>query len=223
MKRLLFALWGLALCLPLFAQYNFPTEFERQMVISTASPKFHNYYISIQHAPKPPAEGGSVYYIYSQTSSHSDYTRFQFHLGSSVEEALETIATLRQLLSQPVNTTDSLQNYNIRSEVKVVASKRKKQGNVLRIHNDGQTGVVYITRQTLDIMDDALRNWDPETGTTFAKKTLSDPAAIQTEINMYANRLSSTKGSPTDYSPSYKKLIKKRLREYKKDIRALYP
>ena len=218
MKRLLFALWGLAVCLPLFAQYDFATEFERQMVISTASPKFHNYYISIQQAPKP-ADGGSVYYIYSQTSSHADYTRFQFHLGTTPEEALQTIATLRDILSRPVGTTDTLQNYKIRSEVKVVASKRQRQGNVLRIRNDGQNGVVYITRQTLDIMDDALRYWDPEAGTSFAKKNLSDPAAIQAEINLYANRLSSTKSSPTDYAPSYKKLFKQRIREYKKDLR----
>lgn len=219
MKRLLLAFLGLALCLPLFAQYDFATEFERKMVISTASPKFHNYYISIQQAPKPASDGGSVYYIYSQTSSHSDYTRFQFHLGTTQEEALQTIATLRDILFQPVGTTDTLQNYNIRSEVKVVASKRKRQGNVLRIHNDGQNGVVYLTRQTLDIMEDALHYWDPEAGTAFARKNLSDPAAIQAEINLYANRLSSTKSSPTDYAPSYKKLFKQRIREYKKDLR----
>lgn len=218
MKRLLFALWGLAVSIPLFAQYDFATEFERQMVISTASPKFHNYYISVQQAPKP-AGGGSVYYIYSQTSSHADYTRFQLHLGTTPEEALQTIAALRDILSRPVGTTDTLQNYNIRSEVKVVASKRQRQGNVLRIRNDGQNGVVYITRQTLDMMEDALRYWDPETGTSFAKKNLSDPAAIQAEINLYANRLSSTKSSPTDYAPSYKKLFKQRIREYKKDLR----
>jgi hypothetical protein len=217
MKRLIFALGSLFLCLPLFAQYDFATEFERQMVISTASPKFHNYYISIQNAPRP-SDGGSVYYIYSQTSSHADASRFQFHLGSSVEEALQTIETLRNMLDQPVGTTDTLQNYNIRSEVKVVASKRKRQGNVLRIHNNGQTGVVYLTRPTLDIMADAMRYWDPVAGTSFAKKQLSDKAAIQAEINLYANRLSSTKSTPTDYAPSYKKLFKQRIREYKRDL-----
>ena len=218
MKRLSFVLLGLVFCLPLFAQYDFATEFERQMVISTASPKFHNYYISIQHAPKPGSDGGSVYYIYSQTSSHSDYTRFQFHLGTTQEEALQTIATLRDILSRPVGTTDTLQNYNIRSEVKVVASTRQRQGNVLRIHNDGQNGVVYLTRQTLDIMEDALRHWNPETGSSFDKLQLSDRAAIQAEINRYANRLSSTKSTPTDYAPSFKKLFKQRIREYKKDL-----
>jgi hypothetical protein len=218
MKRLLSVLWGLAICLPLFAQYDFSTEIDRQMVVSTASPKFHNYYISLQNAPKPADVGGSVYYIYSQTSSHSDADRFRFHLGSSVEESLATLESLRNLLAQPVNTMDTMPNYNSHSEVKVVASKRKRQGNVLRIKNDGQTGVVYLTSQTLSIMEDALRHWDAEAGTAFAKKNLTDRSAIQAEINLYANRLSSTKGTPTDYSPSYKKLFKQRIREYKKEL-----
>ena len=222
MKRLLLLFAGLALSLPLFAQYDFATEYERRMVISTASPKFHNYYISVQNAPKP--DGGSVFYIYSQTSSHADATRFQFHLGSSVEEALQTLDQLQEFLSsKPVEAAETLPNYNSRSEVKVVASKRKRQGNVLRVRNDGQTGVVYLTRQTLDIMEDALRHWNPETGSSFDKQQLSDPSAIQAEINRYANRLSSTKSTPTDYAPSYKKLFKQRIREYKKDLRALYP
>ena len=222
MKRLLLLFAGLVFCLPLFAQYDFATEFERQTVVSTASPKFHNYYISLQNAPKP--GGGSVFYIYSQTSSHANATRFQFHLGSSVEESLQTLDKLQEILtSRPVEATDTLQNYNSRSEVKVVASKRKRQGNVLRIRNNGQTGVVYLTRQTLDIMEDALRHWNPETGSSFDKLQLSDRAAVQAEINRYANRLSSTKSTPTDYAPSFKKLFKQRIREYKKDLQAVQP
>ena len=216
MKRLLLVLLGVTCCFPLFAQYDFPTEETREMVVSTVSEKFHNYYISLQRAPKPSADGEYVFYIYSQTSSRQDHARFQFHLGTGVEESLQTLGALRDLLAEPVETVESFQNYKSRSDVKVTASRR--QGNVLRIQNEGQTGYVYITRQTIDIMDDALRHWDDETATAFAKKDCPDTKSINSEINLYKNRLDKRK-SPTDYSPSYKKLFRTRIRQYKQDLK----
>ena len=218
MKRLYLVLLGAMLCFPAFAQYDFTTELSQRMVVSTASPKFHNYYISLQCAPKPSAEGEFVYFIYSQTSSHKDDDRFRFHLGTSVESALETIGHLQAMLTEPVGTSEMMPNYNSQSEVRVSASKRL--GNILRIQNQGQTGFVYLTRQTLEIMEDALSHWDVHTGSAFDKKSLTDWGAIQTEISLYENRLNAGKRkSPTDYSPSYKKLFKQRIREYRNDLK----
>lgn len=217
MKRLILSLLGIALCFPLFAQYDFETEDTRQMVVSTLSPKFHNYYLSLQRAPKP--DGGYVFFLYTQTPK--DLTRFRFHLGTTAEESRETIEKLREFLKQPVNTTETVQNYNSQTEIKVVSSAR--QGHILKFWNREQDGFVYVTAQTLSIMEDALRHWDDAAESAFAKKELSDSKAINDEITKYRKRLDfkHSKPSTADYSPSYRKLFKQRIKEYKKDLRNL--
>lgn len=217
MKRLLLSILGLALCLPLFAQYDFETEDTREMVVSSLSPKFHNYYLSLQRAPKP--DGGYVFYLYTQTPK--DLTRFRFHLGTGAEESLQTIERLREFLKQPANTTEMVQNYNSQTEIKVISSVR--QGHVLKLWNQEQDGFVYVTAQTLGIMEDALRHWDDEAGTAFAKKNLTSSKAINDEITTYKKRLNYKRSKPStaDYSPSYRKLFRQRIREYQKDLRNL--
>jgi len=217
MKRLILVTLGMALCFPLFAQYDFETEDTREMVVSTLSPKFHNYYLSLQRAPMP--DGGHVFYLYTQTPK--DLTRFQFHLGTSAEESLQTIERLREFLKQPANTTEMVQNYNSQTEIKVVSSAR--QGHILKFWNQEQDGFVYVTAQTLSIMEDALRNWDETARSSFAKKELTTSRAINDEITKYKKRLNfkHSKPSTADYSPSYRKLFNQRIREYKKDLRNL--
>lgn len=215
MKRLLLSILGLVLCFPLFAQYDFETEDTREMVVSSLSPKFHNYYLSLQRAPKP--DGGYVFYLYTQTPK--DLTRFRFHLGTGAEESLQTIERLREFLKQPANTTEMMQNYSSQTEVKVVSSVR--QGHILKLWNQEQDGFVYVTAQTLGIMEDALRHWDDAAGTAFAKKKLNTSKAINDEITTYKKRLNYKRSKPStaDYSPSYRKLFRQRIREYKKDLR----
>ena len=215
MKRLLLSLLGIALCLPLFAQYDFETEDTRQMVVSTLSPKFHNYYLSLQRAPKP--DSGYVFFLYTQTPK--DLKRFRFHLGTGVEESLQTIEHLREFLKQPANTAETVPNYNSETEIRVVSSVR--QGHILKFWNREQDGFVYVTAQTLSILEDALRHWDDAAESAFAKKSLSDSKAINDEITKYKKRLAfkHSKPSTADYSPSYRKLFRQRINEYKKDLR----
>ena len=160
---------------------------------------------------------GVKVFLYTQTPK--DLTRFRFHLGTGVEESLQTIEHLREFLKQPANTAETVPNYNSETEIRVVSSVR--QGHILKFWNREQDGFVYVTAQTLSILEDALRHWDDAAESAFAKKSLSDSKAINDEITKYKKRLAfkHSKPSTADYSPSYRKLFRQRINEYKKDLR----
>ena len=201
--------------IPLFAQYDFFSEQTRKMVVSTASPDLHNYYVSMQRSINPFTQQ-KVFYMYSQTPSIVDKTYFTFHLGTGTEEALETIRTLRHFLMLEPGTSVIMPSY--RETCKVWVFSYKRYGNFLALKREGMAGFIIISDTTLALMEDALLSWDDEADSAFAKKELSDKDSIQAEIDHYVQRLYA-ESAFTRYSPSYYKLFKKRIKEYRADKR----
>ena len=222
MKRFLLLLIGLTSLSIASAQFRFTTYFSAKPIVAVTNPSLYGE-MSLLFAPVPnqTINADNVYFIRTTTNSARE-DLFQLLVGTDAETALKTIRELRLLTRKPVGTMDTISNAETICHLKVKSFK--KSGKVVEMRNEGVLGVVRVDDFTLSMMEDALEHFSEERGSSFYKENPSDRLSAKSEINRYRQYLNICKPSPNRiayYTDSYQKLFKKRIRQYRKDLRRL--